>query len=66
MSLCRNMSHTPIYGHQSYHVIIKCLICTVNQELTIICTCMQKCDRKNILVITPDQNYSDSFVQNVT
>jgi hypothetical protein len=28
---------------------------------------MQKCDRKNILVITPDQNYSDSLVsQNVT
>jgi hypothetical protein len=31
MSLCGNMSHTPIYGHQSYHVIIKCLIFTVNQ-----------------------------------
>jgi hypothetical protein len=27
---------------------------------------MQKCDRKNIFVITPDQNYSDSLGQNVT
>jgi hypothetical protein len=27
---------------------------------------MQKCDRKNVLVITPDPNYSDSLVQNVT
>jgi hypothetical protein len=27
---------------------------------------MQKCDIKNIFVITPDQNDSDSLVQNVT
>ena len=32
MSLCRNMSHTPIYDHQFHHVIIKCLIFTVNQH----------------------------------
>jgi hypothetical protein len=27
--------------------------------------CMQKFDRKNILIITPDQSYCDSLVQNV-
>jgi hypothetical protein len=27
---------------------------------------MQKCDRKNILVFKPDQNYSETLVQNLT